>query len=258
MASPSSEVPTQEATWAWYAPDPHWATPAIAMPTGLVLASTASTATMHGVLPAPASHGTLSLAQSWGPRPWGGGGIGSQGRAAQVALGLRGVPGGGSSGPIGALPAVYPLCGVSSTGCLWGACGGRLPPLARAHQLGGRGVLPKRRSVPMERLRGTVATTAQAHQLGGRGVLPKRRSLPMERMRGTAAPKGAGPQARGRGILPRRWLGGLIPYLKGYLIPLPGCPTGRVPTGGHSCSSPYSWCSHNLFFYPFHSPKTMP
>ena len=43
MASPSWEVPTPEATWARYAPGPHWATRAIAMPAGVVQASTATT-----------------------------------------------------------------------------------------------------------------------------------------------------------------------------------------------------------------------
>ena len=38
--------------------------------------------------------------------------------------------------------------------CLCCACGGRQIPTARAHQLGGRGVLPRRRWVPMEPLRG--------------------------------------------------------------------------------------------------------
>ena len=46
-----------------------------------------------------------------------------------------------------------PRCGR----CLWGACGGRQPPSAAAHRLGGRRVLPKRRWVSMERLRGTAA-----------------------------------------------------------------------------------------------------
>ena len=40
--------------------------------------------------------------------------------------------------------------------CLWSSCGGRKPPLARAHQMGGWGVLPRRRSVRMEGQRGTV------------------------------------------------------------------------------------------------------
>ena len=50
--------------------------------------------------------------------------------------------------------------------CLWSACGGRLPPLARAHQLGGRGVLPTRRSVPMERSRGMAGPINPAPAVG--------------------------------------------------------------------------------------------
>ena len=41
--------------------------------------------------------------------------------------------------------------------CAWSAYGGRLPPSARAQQRGGRQVLPRRLSVPMERLRGKAA-----------------------------------------------------------------------------------------------------
>ena len=40
---------------------------------------------------------------------------------------------------------------------------------------------------------------ARAHELGGRGVPPRRRSLPMEPLRGTASPIAAGPRARGTG-----------------------------------------------------------
>ena len=42
----------------------------------------------------------------------------------------------------------------SGSPCLWSACGGRQIPTPRAHQLGERGVLPRRRWVPMEPLRG--------------------------------------------------------------------------------------------------------
>ena len=85
--------------------------------------------------------------------------------------------------------------------CLWCECGGRQFPTFRAHQLGGRGVMPRRRSVPMEGLRGPalpngpgltswgdgesypgvgrclwracgggLLPTAHAHQLGGWGI----------------------------------------------------------------------------------------
>ena len=76
----------------------------------------------------------------------------------QAAIGAYGAPA-RDGGPC--------RCGPNSWGdgesfpggcrCLWSACGGRLPPSVRAHQLGGRGDLPRRRSVPMERLRGPVA-----------------------------------------------------------------------------------------------------
>ena len=59
---------------------------------------------------------------------------------------------------------------------------GRAVPATRAHQLGGRVVLPRRQSLPMERLR------RRADHFGGRGVLRRRRPLPMERTRTMAAP----------------------------------------------------------------------
>ena len=142
---------------------------------------------------------------------------------------------------------------------------------ARAHQLGGRGVLPRRRSLPMERLRGTAAPIGAGPPRGGTGS-PAQAVVgayglhagdgspqwpgPTKWGDGESCPGGARclwsacggwqpPKARahqlgGRGVPPRRRSAGLVPYLKGYLIPLPGCPTGRVPTGGHSCTSPYS------------------
>ena len=53
--------------------------------------------------------------------------------------------------------------------CLRSACGGRQPPKARAHRLGGRGVLPRRRWPPTERLRGTAAPKGAGSQAGGTG-----------------------------------------------------------------------------------------
>ena len=41
--------------------------------------------------------------------------------------------------------------------------------------------------------------TARAHQWGRWGVLPRRRSVPMEGLRGTAFPNGLGPPAEGMG-----------------------------------------------------------
>ena len=84
--------------------------------------------------------------------------------------------------------------------CLWSACGGRSLPLARAQQLGGRGVLPRWRPVPMEGLRGTAGPkTARAHQPGGRAVPPRRRSVPLEGLLGTTFLNGPGPPAGGTG-----------------------------------------------------------
>ena len=68
--------------------------------------------------------------------------------------------------------------------CLWRACGGQ-------------GVLPRLGSVPMEGLR---FPTARAHQLGGRQVLPRRRSVLMECFWGTVDPNGPGPLAGGTRI----------------------------------------------------------
>ena len=70
---------------------------------------------------------------------------------------------------------------VRSSWCLWSVCEGPQPPSARAHQRGGRGILPRRRSVPMERLRDRVRPSTWAHQLGGRGVVPRRWSVPTHR-----------------------------------------------------------------------------
>ena len=91
-------------------------------------------------------------------------------------------------------------------------------------------VLPKRRSVPMEGLRGKAVPkrpgptswrdgesrqgggwclwiagrgrhypTARARQRGGHGALPRRRSVPMGGLRGSAVPNGPGPLAGGKG-----------------------------------------------------------
>ena len=53
--------------------------------------------------------------------------------------------------------------------CLWSACGGRQAPLAWAYKLGGRGVPPRRRSLPMEHLQGTAAPIGVGPPVGGTG-----------------------------------------------------------------------------------------
>ena len=53
--------------------------------------------------------------------------------------------------------------------CLWRAYGGRRFPTARAHQLGGRGVVPKWRSVPIGGLPGTVFPNGPGPEARGTG-----------------------------------------------------------------------------------------
>ena len=85
--------------------------------------------------------------------------------------------------------------------CLWRARRGWHFPTARAHQLGGRGVLPRQRSVPMEGLRGRALPNGPGSPARGTGVLPRWRSVPMEGLRGTAIPNGPGPPSGGMGSL---------------------------------------------------------
>ena len=49
----------------------------------------------------------------------------------------------------------------------------------------------------MERLRGTAAPSGQGPPTGGRGVLPRRRSVPMERLWGDGSPQRSGPTSWG-------------------------------------------------------------
>ena len=56
--------------------------------------------------------------------------------------------------------------------CLWRACGRRQFPMARAHQLGGQGVVPRGRSVPMEGLRGTTVPNGPGPPAGGLSSTP--------------------------------------------------------------------------------------
>ena len=156
-----------------------------------------------------------------GPGPLGGG---TRNRA-KTAVGAYGVHAGdGSSqrpGPTNMGDAESFPCGRR---CLWRACRGRQFATARGNELGGRGVLPRWRLVPMECLRVTTdpngpgpsaggtgshahvavsayggpvgdgsSQTARAHQLEGGGVMPRGRWLPIAGLRGTVVPKRPGP-----------------------------------------------------------------
>ena len=71
-----------------------------------------------------------------------------------------------------------------------------------------------------------AAPAARAHWLGGRGVLPRRWSLSMERLRGMAAPSGVSPPAGGTGG------GGVQPVVAAYRAPTgDGSPQRRGPGG---------------------------
>ena len=74
--------------------------------------------------------------------------------------------------------------------CLWRACEARHFPTARAHQLGGRGVLPRRRSVAMERLRGTGASLLPPDG----GPWPLGTAVPLEPSIGTGRCPGTTPR----------------------------------------------------------------
>ena len=111
----------------------------------------------------------------WGTAPCGlgppAGGTGSPAQAAFGAYRVRVVDG----GPLRPGPTSWgdgETCPGVGRG-LWWARRGRQLPTARARQLGGRGVLPRWRWMPMEGLRGMAGTkTARTHELGGQGVPP--------------------------------------------------------------------------------------
>ena len=73
--------------------------------------------------------------------------------------------------PIGAGPPAWGNGESCPSGghCIWSACGRQQPPLARAQQMGARGVPPRRRSLPMGRLRGTAAPIGARPPAGGTG-----------------------------------------------------------------------------------------
>ena len=82
-------------------------------------------------------------------------GIGSPAQAVVAAYGAA--AGDGSSqrrGPTGWGDGESRL---GSGRCLWSAYGGRHSPMWRAHRLSGQGALPKRRQLPMARLRGNCS-----------------------------------------------------------------------------------------------------
>ena len=177
---------------------------------------------------APVGEGSPS-----GPVPPAGG----TGSPAQAAVGAYGAPLGDSSPHRHGLTSWgegEPCPGGG--GCLGNACGGRQPPLARAHHLGGREVRPRRRSLPMEHLRGTAAPSGAgpparrtesptkavviAYGALARDGTPQRRG-PASWGDGESCPGGGGcrwsayrgrqpPSARAHGlggqrVLPRRW-----------------------------------------------------
>ena len=109
---------------------------------------------------------------------------------------LRGMATPNGAGPLAGGTGSPAQLVVAAYGAPWGDGS---PQMARAQWLGGRGVMPSRWSLPVERLRRSQPPMSWAHWLGGQGVLPSWWSLPMERLRGMAAPNGAGPLAGGTG-----------------------------------------------------------
>ena len=139
--------------------------------------------------------------------------------------------------------------------CPWSAYGGWHSSIWQAHRLSGQGALPKRRQLPMERLRGNCSSqrrgptgrgdgescpggncclgsacgglqlpTARV-QLGGWGALLRRWCLPTESLTGSATPNIAGPPAGGMGSLAEA-----VVAAYGTLVGDAG-PQGRGPTG---------------------------
>ena len=123
----------------------------------------------RGVLPRRRSAPTECL---WGTATPCGPGLatGGTGSPARAAVGAYRVPAGDAS-PL--LPGPTSLGDGESCpgggGCLPSACGGRQPPSARAHQLGGRGVVTRQQLVHTECLRGTSAPCDRGPPAEGTG-----------------------------------------------------------------------------------------
>ena len=81
--------------------------------------------------------------------------------------------------------------------CLWSASGGQQLPSVPADHLGGQGVLPGRRSLPMEHLRGMAAPSVRGSTAGGMGSPTQAALAAYGEPPGTAAPIGAGGPPRG-------------------------------------------------------------
>ena len=98
------------------------------------------------------------------------GGLRGTGSLAQAAVGAHGgLAGEGSSQ--GPLPTGWGNTDSFPSGawCLWSTCEGRLCAMARAQQQEGRGVLPRRRLVPMEVLWGMAVPNSPGPPAGRTG-----------------------------------------------------------------------------------------
>ena len=83
--------------------------------------------------------------------------------------------------------------------CPWRACGGGQFPAARTHQLGGRGVLPRWRLVPMEGLRGIAVPNGPGPPHGGTGSLAQTTVGAFGGRLGDGSPPRPGPRKWGDG-----------------------------------------------------------
>ena len=96
--------------------------------------------------------------------------IGGTGSPAQASVGTYGAPtGDGSSQRPGPTTLGDAESFPGGGPCLWRACRGRQFATARGHELGGQGVLPRWRLVPMECLRVTTDPNGPGPPAGGTG-----------------------------------------------------------------------------------------